>query len=178
MSTIDSFLLDATERLCHAIQRATGVSNTWLAVQLTNVSVAGYFAWAAAYSVRIPALARVGLALFCVALLYAVMQTILKVPVETYERAAYQRVARGLRNPRRVRDAPLRTAFLLLSVVLAYPMALVFVNVRTHIVILSYALLELTTGVLYLLACDPLPPCAGRASHWKASECRLVNQVS
>ena len=35
-----------------------------------------------------------------------------------------------------------------------------------HIVLLSYALIVLTTVVLYLLACDPLPPCAGKVRDW------------
>jgi hypothetical protein len=163
---VDSLLLTLVEQLCHRLQRVAGVTNVWLAVQLTNLTVAGYFAWAAAYSARISMTGRIALALFCVALFYALTQTILKVPVETYENAVYQRVAKGLRNPRRVRDAPLRTAFLLLSVVLAYPIGLIFITLRVHIVILSYVLMLQTTAVLYLLACDPLPPCTGKVREW------------
>jgi hypothetical protein len=166
MTAIDSVLLNLTERVCHWVQRMTGVTNVWLAVQLTNASVAGYFAWAAAFSVRISVAARVGLAAFCIALLYVLTQTIFKVPFETYENAAYQRAAKGYRNPRRLRDAQLRGAFVILAVVLAFPIWLVVVNLRAHIVILSYVLLVVTTAVLYLLACDPLPPCTGKVVEW------------
>src|SRR6185295_11460106 len=31
---------------------------------------------------------------------------------------------------------------------------------------LSYSLIVLTTVVLYVLACDPLPPCAGKVREW------------
>jgi hypothetical protein len=80
--------------------------------------------------------------------------------------AAYQRVARGLRNPRRLRDAPLRTSFLTLCLFLAGPVLFVYVNLHIHLVLLTYVLILLTTIVLYLLACDPLPPCVGRVREW------------
>ena len=113
-------------------------------------------------------------ALFCSGLLYALTQTIFKVPIEAYENDAYRRVAKGLRNPRRVRDAPLRISFLTLSFVLCYPILFVYINpilsayinLRIHVVLLSYSLIVLTTVVLYLLACDPLPPCAGTLREW------------
>jgi hypothetical protein len=177
MTAIDAGLLSVTERFCHWIQRLTGVTNVWLAVQLTNVSIAGYFAWAAAYSVRISVLGRIALALFCVGLMYVLTQTVFKVPLEMYENAAYLRAAKGFRNPRRLRDAQLRSAFLILSVVLAYPILLVFINVRAHIVILSYAFVVLTTAVLYLLACDPLPPCTGKVVQWLRSSIMFLDPV-
>jgi hypothetical protein len=108
------------------------------------------------------AMARTFVALFCAALLYVLSQTVFKVPIETSEAAAYRRVASGFRNPRRVRDAILRISFLTLSLLLGYPMLFVFVNLRLRVVLLSYSLIVLTTIVLYLLACDPLPPCAGK----------------
>jgi hypothetical protein len=37
---------------------------------------------------------------------------------------------------------------------------------RVQIAALSYSLIVLTTVVLYLLACDPLPPCPGRVWEW------------
>jgi hypothetical protein len=33
-------------------------------------------------------------------------------------------------------------------------------------VLLSYLLIVLTTIVLYVLACDPLPPCVGTVREW------------
>ena len=51
-------------------------------------------------------------------------QTIFKVTIETYEAGAYRRVAKGFRNPRRVRDAPLRISFLTLAVLLFFPIVL------------------------------------------------------
>jgi hypothetical protein len=101
-------------------------------------------------------------------------QTIFKVSIEEYENNAYRRVAKGLRNPRRVRDVLLRTSFLTLSIVLLYPVLFVYthpgltayVTLQLGVVILSYLLIVLTTVLLYLLACDPLPPCAGRVREW------------
>lgn len=166
MAFIDSVVLNLIERSCRGFQRLTGRTNVWLAVQLTNLSIIVYFVWAGLYALNIDVALRVVAALFCVALLYALTQTIFKTPIETYEAAAYQRVARGLRNPRRIRDALLRTSFLTLCLVLAYPVAFVYFNLHLHLVLLSYVLILLTTIVLYLLACDPLPPCVGKVREW------------
>ena len=166
MSYIDSMVLNLTERSCRQFQRLTGRTNVWLAVQLTNLSIIVYFVWAAVYSWSSGVPSRIFVGLFCGALLYVLTQTIFKVPVEVYENDAYRRVAKGFRNPRRVRDALLRISFLTLSVVLCYPVLFVYVNLHLHVVLLSYLLVVLTTGVLYLLACDPLPPCAGKVKEW------------
>lgn len=138
----------------------------WLALQLTNLSIILYFVWAGVYFWSSDLGRRMALALFCGGLLYMLTQTIFKVPIEAYENAAYRRVAKGLRNPRRVRDALLRISFLTLSVVLFSPVVFVYINLHVHIVVLSYSLILLTTVVLYLLACDPLPPCAGKVRDW------------
>jgi hypothetical protein len=138
----------------------------WLAIQFTNLSIIVYFVWAGLYSLNVDVELRIVAALFCVALVYVLTQTIFKTPIETYEVAAYQRVARGLRNPRRIRDTLLRTSFLTLCLLLAYPVMFVYVNLHLHLVILSYLLIVLTTVVLYLLACDPLPPCMGKVREW------------
>ena len=176
MTFIDSVVLNLIERSCRGFQRLTGRTNVWLALQLTNLSIIVYFVWAGLYAFNIDIELRVVAAIFCVALLYVLTQTIFKTPIETYETAAYQRVAKGLRNPRRIRDALLRTSFLTLCLVLAYPVLFVYLNLRTlpvqlkpdttNLVLLSYLLIVLTTMVLYLLACDPLPPCLGRLREW------------
>jgi len=173
MAYIDSVLLNVTEWFCRKFQLLTGRTSVWLAIQLTNVSIIVYFVWAATYSWNSDTI-RIMVALFCVGLLYALAQTIFKVPIETYESAAYQRVAKGFRNPRRVRDAVLRISFLTLAIVLflalafalQYPSVFVEINVPVHMVLLGYWLIVLTTVVLYLLACDPLPPCAGKLKEW------------
>jgi sterol desaturase/sphingolipid hydroxylase (fatty acid hydroxylase superfamily) len=176
MTFIDSVVLNLIERSCRGFQRLTGRTNVWLALQLTNLSIIVYFVWAGLYAFNIDIELRVVAAVFCVALLYVLTQTIFKTPIETYETAAYQRVAKGLRNPRRIRDALLRTSFLTLCLVLAYPVLFVYQNLRTlplqlkpnttDLVVLSYLLILLTTSVLYLLACDPLPPCMGKVREW------------
>jgi sterol desaturase/sphingolipid hydroxylase (fatty acid hydroxylase superfamily) len=176
VASIDSVVLNLIERACRGFQRLTGRTNVWLALQLTNLSIIVYFVWAGLYALNIDVELRVVAAVFCVALLYVLTQTIFKTPIETYEAAAYQRVARGLRNPRRIRDALLRTSFLTLCLVLAYPVAFVSVNLgtpmvplkmdTTNMVLLGYVLIVLTTVVLYLLACDPLPPCPGKVRDW------------
>jgi hypothetical protein len=174
MTYIDSVILSLTERSCRRFQLLTGRTNVWLALQLTNLSIIVYFVWAGMYFWSSDVAPRILVGLFCGGLLYALTQTIFKVPIEAYETAAYQRVAKGFRNPRRVRDAPLRISFLTLSFVLYYPILFVYINpilsasinLRIHVVLLSYSLIVLTTVVLYLLACDPLPPCAGTLREW------------
>lgn len=166
MTWIDSAILDLTEWICRRFQVLTGRTNVWLALQLTNLSIIVYFVWAGMFLWRSEVGPRIVLGLFCAGLLYALTQTIFKEPIEAYENNAYRRVAQGLRNPRRIRDALLRISFLTLSVVLFYPILFVYINLRLHIAALSYSLIVLTTAVLYLLACDPLPPCAGKVREW------------
>src|SRR5262245_13795632 len=174
MTYIDSVILDLTEISCHRFQMLTGRTNVWLAGQLTNLSIIVYFVWATMYFWNTDFTTRLLVAGFCVVLLYALTQTIFKVPIETYEAHAYRRVAKGLRNPRRIGDALLRISFLTLAVVLSYPMLFVYFNLHLlapfnfhlNVALLSYSLIVLTTLVLYLLACDPLPPCTGKVQEW------------
>ena len=166
VNTVDSALLDLTESLCRRFQRLTGRTNVWLAVQLTNVSIVVYFVWAALSFWRRDLATRLFVGAFCGGVLWALTQTVLKDPIELYESHAYRRVAAGLRNPRRLRDFSLRISFLSLSVLLAGPVALVSTNLKQYVVLLSYSLVVLTTPALYLLACDPLPPCRGRVREW------------
>jgi len=167
MGYVDSAILNLTEWACRKFQVLTGRTNVWLAVQFTNLSIIVYFVWAGVYWWSSDDIApRVFVGVFCAGLLYVLTQTVFRVPIETYENNAYQRVAKGLRNPRRVRDAPLRISFLTLSILLPYPVFFVYVNLRVNFVLLTYALIVLTTVVLYLLACDPLPPSAGKLRQW------------
>jgi hypothetical protein len=176
MFYVDEALLNLIEGACRQFQLLTGRTNVWLAFQLTNLSIVVYFVLAAVYFLSSPVAARIALVLFCGGLLYLLAQTIFKVTVEAHESSAYRRVASGFRNPRRLRDAPLRIAFLTLSVLLLFPVLLVhrFIdqsslhtsNLISASPLLSYSLIALTTAVLYLLACDPLPPCAGRIKEW------------
>lgn len=166
MIVVDSAILNLAERSCRRFQVLTGRTNVWLAIQLTNLSIILYFVWAAMYSWSGEVAPRLFVWVFCSALLYMLTQTVFRVPIEVYEKAAYGRVAKGLRNPRRVRDVLLRISFLTLSVVLYYPIWFVYATLHMRAVLLSYGLIVLTTLVLYLLACDPLPPCAGKLKAW------------
>jgi hypothetical protein len=163
---VDSALLDLAERLCRKFQLLTGRTNVWLAVQFTNLSIVVYFVWAGLYFWNRGIGVRIAVGLFCGGLFYLLTETVFKEPIEVYENNAYRRVAKGLRNPRRVRDALLRISFLTLSLVLFGPSLFVFTNLRVHIVLLTYFLIVLTTIVLYLLACDPLAPCVGKLRQW------------
>jgi len=177
MLHIDSALLDLTERLCGRFQVLTGRTNVWLAFQLTNFSIVVFFVWAGMHFEIGGRLFRIALAAFCAGLLYLLTQTLFKVPVETYENSAYRRVSRGLRNPRRMRDAPLRIAFLTFSLMLffpvlflyQYPQVLAILNLGVSSFILAHGLTVLTTVTLYLVACDPLPPCSGKVREWLRS---------
>jgi hypothetical protein len=175
MTRVDSAILNLAEWFCQKFQLLTGRTNVWLAVQLTNLSIIVYFVWAGLQFLSSDAATRIVIGVFCGGLLYVLSQTIFKVPIEAYENSAYRRVANGFRNPRRVRDALLRVLFLALTIALLYPILLVYifypavlayVSLHFYMVILTYSLVVLTTVVLYLLACDPLPPCPGKVTEW------------
>jgi hypothetical protein len=169
MYYVDAGLLNLAERLCHRFQRLTGRTNVWLAVQVTNLSIVVYFIWTIAFFWNRGLALRIVLGLFCGGLLSVLTQTVFKVPIESYEQSAYRRVAKGFRNPRRVRDAPLRIAFLTLALLVWYPFLLAYRTLQVHVAFLTYLLIVLTTMVLYLLACDPLPPCVGTVREWLLS---------
>jgi hypothetical protein len=166
MTYIDSAVLTVTEWACRRFQLLTGRTNVWLALQLTNLSIVVYFVWAGVSFWSDDWPSRILLAAFCGGLLYLLTQTIFKEPIELYEAAAYRRVEQGFRNPRRIRDAPLRISFLTLSLVLFYPVLLAYQHLHHNVALLTYSLIVLTTIVLYVLACDPLPPCAGKVREW------------
>jgi|SRR5688572_8159349 hypothetical protein len=166
MLYIDTALLNAIEWCCRRFQVLTGRTNVWLALQLTNLSIIVYFIWATLVFWNRDLGWRIFVGGFCGGLIYVLTQTIFKVPVETYEQNAYGRVAKGLRNPRRLRDALLRVSFLTLSILLFYPSIVLAVTFGVQLAILTYSLIALTTVVLYLLACDPLPPCTGKVREW------------
>src|SRR6185436_20577043 len=103
MVYVDLALLDLIESLCHRFQQLTGRTNVWLALQLTNLSIVVYFLWAGASFWSAESGLRLFVGLFCVGVLYVLMQTLFKEPIETYENNAFRRVQKGLKNPRRVR---------------------------------------------------------------------------
>jgi hypothetical protein len=161
MTYVDSAILDLTERICRRFQAWTGRTNLWLAFQLTNLSIVVYFIWVAGlYLLSGNVAVRVFVALFCGGVFFVLTRTIFKTSIEVSETQTYKRLAQGLRNPRRIRDAQLRIAFLTLSVVLSYPLWLAYITLQVRFALLTEGLIILTTVVLYLLACDPLPPCA------------------
>src|SRR4051812_45573768 len=167
MTYIDAAVLNLTERLCRRFQVWTGRTNVWLAFQLTNLSIVVYFIWVAGlYVLSVDLALRVFVALFCGGLFFALTRTIFRTSIEASELEAYRRVAKGFGNPRRIRDAQLRIAFLTLSTVLSYPLWLAYITLHLRFVLFTEALIILTTVVLYVLACDPLPPCAGYVREW------------
>jgi hypothetical protein len=175
MFYLDSAFLNLTEAWCQRFQRLTGRTNVWLAFQLTNLSIVVYFVLAGLYFLQSHGVTRMLLAGFCGGVLFLLTQTIFRVPVEALEASAFGRVAKGLRNPRRVRDVLLRVTFVVLSIMLLAPILFAYLSLRLTIAPLGYLLVLVTTLVLYLLACDPLPPCAGRLTVWLRS---LVPGVS
>jgi hypothetical protein len=180
MLSIDSAVLDLTEWLCRRFQRLTGRTNVWLAVQLTNLSIILYFLWVVVFFGTANLSTRVAVWFFCSAVMYALSQTLFKDSIETHETYAFRRVARGLRNPRRVRDALLRISFLNLSLVLLGPAVLLSSRFPMRFALAGYLLIVLTTVVLYLLACDPLPPCEAKVKEWVRAlfPARLVSESS
>ena len=69
LTYVDSAILDVTERLCRKFQVLTGRTNVWLALQLTNLSVVVYFVWAILVFWSTDVVLRIGVAIFCGALL-------------------------------------------------------------------------------------------------------------
>jgi hypothetical protein len=140
----------------------------WLAFQLTNLSIVLYFIWVAdLYLLAGDGASRAFVALFSGVVFFALTRTIFRTSIEASEIEAYRRVANGLRNPRRIRDAQLRTGFLTLTILLSFPLWLAYVTLQLRFVLLIQVLVVLTTVVLYVLGCDPLPPCAGRVREWR-----------
>ena len=167
MTYVDAAVLNVTERLCRRFQTWTGRTNVWLAFQLTNLSIVLYFIWVAVlYLLSGDVALRIFVGLFCGGVFFVLTRTVFRTSIETAESEAYRRAAKGLRNPRRLRDAQLRIAFLTLSIVLSYPLWLAYVTLRVRFVLLTDALIVLTTIVLYVLACDPLPPCKSKVGVW------------
>jgi hypothetical protein len=167
MTHVDSAVLNLTEHMCHRFQVWTGRTNVWLAFQLTNLSIVVYFIWVTSlYLLSQDVVLRVFVALFCGGVFFVLTRTIFKTSIEASEAEAYRRAAKGLRNPRRIRDAQLRIAFLTLSMLLSYPLWLAYTVLRVRFALLTEALIILTTVVLYVLACDALPPCAGVVREW------------
>jgi len=167
MTYVDAAVLNLTERICRRFQTWTGRTNVWLAFQLTNLSIVMYFTWVAGlYLLSADVTVRSFVALFCGSVFFVLTRTIFKVPIELSEAEAYRRVSKGLRNPRRLRDAQLRIAFLTLSIVLLYPLWFVYTTLRVRLGLMTEALIVLTTVVLYVLACDPLPPCTSKVREW------------
>ena len=169
MLAIDSALVDVTEWLCRRFQLLTGRTNVWLAFQLTNLSVILYFVWAVIYFQRIDvAVVRIAVAIFCSGVLYVLFQTVFKESVDLSESEAFRRVAKGLRNPRRIRDAQLRISFLTLAVMLFYAILIMWrrYGISMSLFLFGYPLVVLTTILLYVLACDPLPPAPAKLRVW------------
>jgi hypothetical protein len=167
MAFIDEAVLNATERMCQALQRWYGRTNVWLAFQLTNLSIILYFVWMADLFLLTKDRAfRAFVALFSGILFFALTRTIFKTSIEASEIEAYRRVAKGLRNPRRIRDAQLRIGFLTLTILLSFPLSVAYATLHLRFVLMIQVLIVLTTVVLYVLGCDPLPPCTGTVRAW------------
>jgi hypothetical protein len=167
MTYVDTAVLNLMERLCRRFQVWTGRTNVWVAFHLTNLSIVLYFVWVTVIYLLSGDLAlRLFVGLFCGGVFFMLPRTVFRTSIEAAESEAYRRVAQGLRNPRRLRDAQLRIAFLTQSIVLPYPLWLAYVRLHVRFAPLTTALILLTTMVLYVLACDPLPPASSKVRVW------------
>jgi hypothetical protein len=177
MTYVDTALLDLTEWLCRRFQVWTGRTNVWLAFHLTNLSIVVYFVWVGTVYLATRFLAvRVFVAVFCGAVLFMLTRTLFRTSIERANAEAYDRVTKGLRNPRRVRDAQLRIAFMTLSIVLILPIWFSYAILRVRFMLYAEALVVLTTAVLYLLACDPLPPSQVKVWIWRRAPAVVADQ--
>lgn len=167
MTYVDAFVLNLVEKLCRQFQLLTGRTNVWLAVQLTNLSIVLYFLWVLwIYLETADLTVRVFVSLFCGGVLLVLSRTLFRESVDAREADAYRRVTKGMVNPRGLRDEQLRISFLTLSVLLGPLMLFAWIRLHEIIALLTSTLIFLTTVVLYVLACDPLPPCVGKVTEW------------
>ena len=167
MTYLDTAILNLIEWICRRFQAWTGKTNVWLAFQLTNLSVVVYFVWVGVlYWLSGDLVLRMFVAIFCASVFFVLTRTLFRSSIEIAEAEAYHRVAKGLRNPRRVRDAQLRIAFVTLTIFLSYPLWLAYLTLHVRFALLTEALIVLTTVVLYVLAADPLPPAAAKLREW------------
>jgi hypothetical protein len=121
-----------------------------------------YFVWAIIYFQQIDvAVVRIAVAIFCSGVLYILFQTVFKESVDLSESEAFRRVARGLRNPRRIRDAQLRISFLTLSVMLFYVILILW---RGYGISMSLFLRLPDRRPTTILICPRLRPAPARAS--------------
>ena len=146
MLYIDSVILNMIERACRRFQRLTGRTNVWLALQLTNLSIVIYFRLGRRRVLRHRDVAASLRGVVLRGLFYVLTQTLFKESIEAYESNTYKRVLKGMKNPRRVRDALLRVAFLTLALVFWYPAVLVYVELHQQVLLLSYPLILLDDG--------------------------------
>ena len=167
MNYVDSAILNLVEWVCRRFQAWTGRTNVWIAFQLTNLSVVVYFVWVGVlYWLSGDLILRLFVALFCGGVFFVLTRTVFRSSIDVAEAEAYQRVAKGLRNPRRIRDAQLSIAFLTLTIFLSYPLWLAYITLHVRFALLTEAMILLTTIVLYVLAADPLPPAAAKLREW------------
>src|SRR5689334_24899970 len=100
-------MLNAFEWACRKFQVLTGRTNVWLAFQLTNLSIVVYFIWVGGFYLLSGSVAlRVFVALFCGGVFFVLTRTVFRTSIDLAESEAYRRVGKGLRNARRIRDAP------------------------------------------------------------------------
>lgn len=159
---IDDFLVEKTEKFCHKIQMLTGRTNYFL-ISLTHVFLAGtilliVWRWMPHGLQEIPDR-------------YLISKLVVTHPVVAgfmvflslvgafwswayWEKKAYDRVCRGLANPKK---AELLDRSFRLLVVFATPF---FVPLFGWSLDVAAYLLMLVQN--YLEACDPLPPCGGK----------------
>ena len=96
--------------------------------------------------------------LFCSGVPIVLMRTFFQgCPSRRPRTKAYRRVAKGMRNPRRVRDAQLRISFLTLTVLLGGPPGRLCLRRRTEAGADGYLLTVLTTIVLHVRSATRFP---------------------
>ena len=175
LERLDAWVLDLVEAACRRWQRLTR-ANQRVARRAAHqrehrrlLRVGRRRIWTNDWGIRGV------LAVFAALVLYGLTKSVFRMPIESAESSAYRRVMKGLRNPRRLRDLGIRLPFLGLSVLLAGPSLFAYrwLGIRPF----SYGLVLLTTALLYVLACDPLPPQPGAIrERWAALVAALARR--
>ncbi|MBI1957310.1 MAG: hypothetical protein HYS44_02535 [Candidatus Niyogibacteria bacterium] len=149
----DNWLILQFERFSHWFQRLTGKTNFFLTAALSLVISVVYFFLA--FFTQLP-IYFIGSAFFFIYSIFA----------QWSEKQGLDRVSRGFANPKKTL---LPIKFIRIGIPVIY-VPLIFSNLEFGVVNwMSNGILFLVWAILYLFACDPLPPGTSKLREWANS---------
>jgi hypothetical protein len=165
--TVDWFLIRAIEKTAQTFQKLTGKTHYWVVRQLAVILILIY-SWAAVsplFAPKVPFFERVLATLFVGLMVwFFFIRWLLHVAnrMEEVERAAFLRVSQGIANPVKIMPIFIIGRLLITSLV----------ALDVYLTIISSALSSrdfaspILLLIVYLAACDPLPPAPSKVRQW------------